>query len=242
MKTIFTLLATLLMGVSVFAAPKKNSMITVRSLTNGDIRVVLDGKRFESDRNTISLDNISEGRHSIAIYQERSSGIFNLNGRRYQLVHNTTVNVKKNTNLVITVERNNAISKQEISLKNRGNAGRDRVFDYDRDGAWGDYDHHAGYAGVMTSGEFNRVLQSIDKEWLESNKLKSALNVVKNNMLTSKQVKELVLLFSFENNKLELARQAYGNTVDKRNYDDVINLLTFSSSRSELERYIRSYR
>ena len=242
MKTIFTLLATFLMGVSVFAAPSKTSMITVRSLTNGDIRVVLDGKRFESDRNTISLDNIGEGRHSIAIYQERSGGIFNLNGRGYQLVHSTTVNVKKNTNLVITVERNNVVNKQEIKLKGNQRNGRDRIFDYDRDGAWGDYDYNSGYAGVMTSGEFSRVLQSIDKEWLESNKLKSALNVVKNNMLTANQVKELALLFSFENNKLEVAKQAYGNTVDKRNYDDVMNVLTFASSRNDLERYIRTYR
>jgi hypothetical protein len=85
-------------------------------------------------------------------------------------------------------------------------------------------------------------LQSIEKEWLESNKLKSAIQIVKTNGLTSAQVKEMALLFSFENNKLELAKQAYTNTVDKRNYYILNDVFSFSSSKDELNRYIHNAR
>jgi hypothetical protein len=106
----------------------------------------------------------------------------------------------------------------------------------------GDYDSNYGYERGMDNREFNQVIQSIEKEWLESNKLKSASQIVRSNNLTSAQVKQLVLLFSFESNKLELAKQAYQNTVDKKNYFIINDAFSFSGSRDELARYIRNVR
>ena len=90
----------------------------------------------------------------------------------------------------------------------------------------------------MNDREFSSVIASIEKEWLESNKMKSASQVVKNSNLTTAQVEQLILLFSFENNKLQLAKDAYDNTVDKRNYRRLLDLFSFNSSKIELERYI----
>jgi DNA invertase Pin-like site-specific DNA recombinase len=59
---------------------------------------------------------------------------------------------------------------------------------------------------------------------------------------TSQQVKELLQLFTFENNKLELAKYAYRNTVDKRTYFIVNDVFSFGSSRDELARFIRDFR
>ena len=110
----------------------------------------------------------------------------------------------------------------------------------DNDGQWGDYDSHEGYASGMNDREFKNTLQAIDKEWLESNKFKSASQIVKSNSLTTAQVEQVLMLFSFENNKLEIAKQAYMNTVDKRNYSRLYDVFSFNSSKTELERYIRS--
>src|SRR4030095_9599458 len=97
-----------------------------------------------------------------------------------------------------------------------------------------------GYAGGMNDREFHNVLQAIQKEWLESNKFKSASQIIKNNSFTTAQVEQILLLFSFENNKLELAKQAYSHTVDKKNYTRLFDLFSYSSSKRELERYIDS--
>jgi hypothetical protein len=137
-------------------------------------------------------------------------------------------------------------SNKNVDWDRQGGNGRndsnDGSYDYERDGQWGDYDNHEGYASGMNDREFKSVLQSIEKEWLESNKLKSASQIVKNNSLSTAQVEQLVLLFSFENNKLELAKQAYANTVDKRNYSRLFDVFSFNSSKVELERYIQRYR
>jgi hypothetical protein len=145
---------------------------------------------------------------------------FNMGGKRYELVYNTTVDLKRRTHLFITIERNGHISKQENRVKkdwnwdeHDGNNGYSRGDD--NDGQWGDYDSHEGYAGGMNDREFKNVLRAIDKEWLESNKLKSASQIVNSNSVTTAQVEQVLMLFSFENNKLEIAKEAYTNTVDK---------------------------
>ena len=245
MKTIFTLVASLFMSMAVFAAAKPKSILTIKSVDNADIRVVLDGKRFDPNDNAIMFGSIDAGRHDIKIFRQRKNSFFNMNGKRYELVYNTTIDLKRRTHLFITIEKNGYISKQENRVKkdwnwdeHDGNNGYSRVDD--NNGQWGDYDSHEGYAGGMNDRDFKNVLTSIDKEWLESNKFKSASQIVTSNSLTTAQVEQVLLLFSFENNKLEIAKEAYNNTVDKENYSRLYDVFSFNSSKAELDRYIRS--
>jgi hypothetical protein len=250
MKTFFTLLTSLLMSIAVFAAPRPQSILTIKSADNADIRIVLDGKRFEPNDNAIMFRGIEDGYHTLKVFKQRNSGFFNMSGKRYELVYNTSVNIKRRTHLFITIERNGRISMQENKLKrdwarqdrdwDNGNYGKG--YDFDHEGQWGEYDRHEGHIRGMNDREFRDVLQSIEKEWLESNKLKSASQIARTNNLTTAQVEQVLLLFSFENNKLELAKQAYANTVDKRNYTMLFDVFSFNSSKLELERYIERYR
>ena len=118
----------------------------------------------------------------------------------------------------------------------------DHEYDYDSDGKFGDYDTNYGYGKGMNDREFNQVLQAISKEWLETNKLKSATQITTANSLTSAQVKQLVLLFNFESNKLQLAKDAYMNTVDKKNYSMIYDVFAFNSSKEDMARFIRNFR
>lgn len=236
MKTIFTLITSLFLSIAVFAA-KNNTILTVTSADRSNIVMILDGKRFEPNDNGIMLQGIEKGDHQIKVYREKNNGVFSLFGRKYEMVYNTTISLRNNTHLFITIERNNRISMSETKIK-KGYMSDDN----NSNGSWGGYDHHEAYTVGMSDRDFDNVLTQIDKEWLESNKLKSAINVVRNNSISSAQVKELLLLFSFENNKLELAKQAYGSTVDKRNYDVVYGVFSFDRTKAELERYVRNYR
>lgn len=242
MKAIFTLFASLFMSIAVFAAARPTSVLTIKSADNADIRVVLDGKKFQPNDNSIMFGSMEPGRHDIKIYRQKKNSWFNLNGRNYELVYNTTIDLKRRTHLFITVERNGRISMQESRIKrdNDWNDTRDR--DYNQGGKWEDFDQYDGYARAMSDRDFRNVLASIEKEWLESNKLKSASQIVKSNNFTSAQVEQLLLLFSFENNKLELAKQAYLNTIDKGNYSNLFDVFSFNSSKRELQKYMDSCR
>jgi len=256
MKTIFTLFSSLLLSAAVFAADAKPmSMLFVKSNDGGAVTVVVDGKRFESNTNSIIIKDVNAGFHSIKVYRLKTNGVFSIFSKRLEMVYNSSLSVKPATQINLTIDRFGRITLQESKIF-RGRDGRgwdndydrnngygrddDHEFDFDHDGKFGDYDNNYGYSSGMSDREFSRLLQDIKKEWLESNKLKSATQVVKTSNLTSAQVKQLVLLFSFENNKLELAKQAYTTTVDKKNYYMLNDVFSFNSSRDELARYIRS--
>ncbi|RYY57195.1 MAG: DUF4476 domain-containing protein [Chitinophagaceae bacterium] len=238
MKTIFTLIASVLLSVSLSAAEvRPGGTVMVKSGDNSKIRVVLDGKTFEPNDDAVIITGLSNGQHSIAVYKQRA-GFFNQR-TRFDMVYNNSLNVSRRSNYEISVGRNNRVQVQET--RGNGNVYNDRQYDYN-DGQWGGDDDGGRYNTSLNSRDFDRLLQTIDKEWLESNKVKSATQVVKSNALSTAQVIQLMQLFSFENNKLEVARQAYRNTVDKRNYDEVIDMLTFPAHREELERYLRTNR
>ena len=241
MKKIFTLFASSLLAVAVFATGvKPTSMLTITSAGQEEIRVVMDGKTFEPNNNSVIIENINTGTHDIAVYRQKKNGFATFFGKKYEMLYNTTFNVRNRTHVVINIDRKGRVTTQETKLTRIGNG--NGGYGNDNNGQWDDYDTHEGYASGMNDREFTRVIQSIQKEWLESNKLKSASQIAKTSAMSASQVRQLVLLFDIESNKLEIAKQAYGNTVDKRNYNIVSDLFNYSSSKATLDRYIRNYR
>jgi hypothetical protein len=253
MKRIFTLLSSMILGIAVFAAaPKPKSTLSIKSIDQSDLRVVIDGKRFEPNHHSMMVSNVDAGYHSVKIYRAKNSGFF---GKRFEVVYNASVMVKPRTNMLISVDRfgRATVSEQKI----RGNRDRDRdwndryddEFDFDRDGKWGDYDddrrpgNNDRYDRSMNDREFNQVLSSIQKEWFEGNKVKSAQHIISTNFFTSVQVKEMLKLFTFEENKLSLAKMAYAKTVDQRAYlYTVSDVFSFNTSKDDLARFIRNIR
>lgn len=234
------------MSIAVFAADARpTAALTIRSMDDGDIRVMIDGRRFEPGYNSMMIREVDPGKHNIKIYREERRGIF---GKTFRLVYDHSIRVKPNTHMLISVDRNGkaSVMQQKIKRNDRNfrNNNRfddyfdEREFDFRNGERYGRFDEHYGFERGMDDREFSLVLQQMDKEWFEGNKIKSATQVVKSNRLTTDQVMQIMRLFTFENNKLEVAKQAYANTVDKRNYESVFTLLTFNSSKDELRRFI----
>jgi hypothetical protein len=94
----------------------------------------------------------------------------------------------------------------------------------------------------MSPEEFSQVKNSIDSKSFEDSKLIIAKQVIDANCLLCSQVKEIMLLFSFEDTRLELAKYAYGYTYDIGNYYRLNDAFTFESSIEELNEYINGYK
>lgn len=287
MKTIFTLISGLLLNFALMAAPtgfdrKEKSMITVKSIGHGDIRVVVDGKRFDSRSCSLKIRNVRMGYQNIKIYRQRNDGFFERFRNRYELVFNKSIMIKKQSNLVITIDQNERYYIDQKKIKGKENSygwdkqgKRDRDFEYEREFEWdrdldrnrdfeenrniieddfefdfdrddykNDFDNDYGYDNrnykSISDRDFSNVIQSVQKEWFEGNKVKSASQVISGNYFTSLQVKQLLQLFTFESNKLDLAKQAYSKTVDPGKYMSVVgDVFSYNSSRDELFRFIR---
>jgi len=97
-----------------------------------------------------------------------------------------------------------------------------------------------GCTSPMSSKNFNDVKSSISSKSFEDSKVKMAKQVIDANCLSTAQVKEIMLLFSFEATRLDLAKYAYGHTFDTNNYYKLNDAFTFESSIDELDAHIKT--
>lgn len=105
-----------------------------------------------------------------------------------------------------------------------------------------------GYSGPigcqwpMSPIDFSNVKNSISSKAFEDSKYTIAKQVLNSNCLLTYQVKEIMLLFSFEETRLDFAKFAYGRTYDIGNYYQLNDAFTFESTIDELNEYIESFR
>ena len=90
----------------------------------------------------------------------------------------------------------------------------------------------------MSTGDFESVKGSINSKSFEESKLTVAKQVISSNCLFASQVREVMMLFGFENTKLEFAKYAYNYTYDLGNYFKVNDAFQFESSIDDLNRAI----
>lgn len=90
----------------------------------------------------------------------------------------------------------------------------------------------------MGQGEFERAKESIDAKSFPEEKLTICKQLIKVNCFDVKQVIGIMELFTYEENKLAIAKMMYSKTVDKSNYYQINDALTYSASVDELNRFL----
>lgn len=239
MKKFFTLLLSSLFSLSLLAFD--GNRLSVATVANGmNLSIEIDGRKFKMQDNSITLSNLSEGSHNIRIYRDKKK---NGNGfgfgqaKKQEIIYASNIYLKRGFHTDITINRFGKVLVDERRIANNDS---DEWFEdediYD-DGSWDN-----GYSNVMTTRDFESVKEQIRKEWFESSRLVSVKTIISKNNFTTQQVKEMMLLFTFENNRLEVAKAAYRRTVDKQRYFELNDAFTFSSSRDDLARFIRESR
>jgi hypothetical protein len=98
--------------------------------------------------------------------------------------------------------------------------------------------YSGGYGCTVPSQSMNSIKAAINDEAFSDDKMMVAKQATKNKCLTTSQVKEIANLFDFEDDRLEYAKFAYDYTYDIDNYYQINSIFNFSSSKSELNKYI----
>lgn len=90
----------------------------------------------------------------------------------------------------------------------------------------------------MADASFQDLKTSINAKSFEEARLKVAKQGVSANCVSTSQVRQLMDLFTFEDNKLEITKYCYDYTIDKNNYFKVNDGFGFESSVDTLNDYI----
>lgn len=93
---------------------------------------------------------------------------------------------------------------------------------------------------AMPSANFERARKSIEAKSFAEEQMTVCNQIIKANCFSVKQVVSLMEIFTYEENKLSVAKLAYPKTVDKNNFYQINDALTYSSSVDDLNKFIEA--
>lgn len=91
---------------------------------------------------------------------------------------------------------------------------------------------------LMTKEDYKDLKTSIGNRNFESTNVTLLKSAIDNNYFTSEQIREMMVYFTFEDSKLEVAKYSYKKVCDKNNFFKVYDAFSFDSSVNELKDYI----
>lgn len=241
MKRFSTLLLSTLFSLSLLAYD--GTRLTVSSVSNMKLRVEVDGRRYAMDKKTLTIRDLPAGHHTVKIYRDKKKNSGWLN-KRQELVYSGSVYLRRDYHLDITINRFGKTMVDERRIDKNDDWYEEDDDYYDPNDRWDNRNNRweDNTRPPMSDYEFRQAMETLRREWLESARLNSAKQVLDRNYHSSRQVKEILQLFKFESNRLDLAKWAYARTTDKRNYHIISEVFSHSNSREELARYIREFR
>jgi hypothetical protein len=247
MKTLFTLLLTGLTALSAFAADV-TGRITVSLNGNKDYQVLIDGRNYYTNNDRIFLNDVRAGQHTIEVLKIRNNN--SRNGRNnVKPVYSGSFTVHQQYDMNITIDRNGRVQFNETKSrsnrndrdwnnKRRDERYNDRYDDRNNNGGW---NNNNNYNRAMTDADFSQFAQRIRSQWFGTNKMNAAREGINTNYFTTTQVRQVLQIFASENDRLELAKLAYGKTVDQRSFTQLYDLFS-RNAQIELDQYTRDYR
>lgn len=100
------------------------------------------------------------------------------------------------------------------------------------------YNGPIGCTWPSSDSDISQLKTSVESKSFEDSKLTTMKSAAKNKCLKATQVKELMMLLTFEESRLDFAKFAYDYTYDQGNYYVVNDAFTFEFSIDELNEYL----
>ncbi|RYY38784.1 MAG: DUF4476 domain-containing protein [Chitinophagaceae bacterium] len=107
-------------------------------------------------------------------------------------------------------------------------------------GGYGNGGYNNGSYGAMNANSFTALLQQLRNENFDNTKMTIARDALSSNRVSVAQVKQLMQQFTFDSDRLELAKAAYPRCTDKNNYFQLSDAFEFSSSKESLSTWVRN--
>ena len=256
MKKTSTLIAAMLLTIILYAYPNRTT-ISITSNSKSSLRVLIDGNNYNAMRNALLVNNLNAGYHNIKVYQLVKPNQNNGLNNNYQLVYNATVLLKPNYHVDISVNRFGKAFFDEqpvgsgyydLDDEDCTNNNQNNNWNNNQSNNWNNNQNNNQNNNwnntnrVMNNQSFDRLKTSLKNESFENTRVNIAKQVIAMNYFNTGQVKDLLQLFLFENNKLEIAKYAFRYTVDKGDYYLLSDAFIFSSNKDELMRFIQANR
>lgn len=259
MKKTCTFLASLLLSTAIFAqtvSTEQNSVsgrpnfpnhpnqvneskLLITSIGATKLRVMIDGNKLKSTTGSVKINNLSAGNHAVLIYKMTAGNNYGSNNN-YKLVYSGNIYVKQRYFIDLVISRSNKSYLDEQPILNN-------FYDEDEDdddwntntGYWNNPYNTAPVLQPMNGVDFVKFQQKVKDAFFENDQLAIIKQTFAANYLSTVQVMETAKLFRYDTPILQVLKAGYPNTIDKRNYSNLSDLLSFNSSKDDFARFLR---
>lgn len=264
-----TIISTIILGLSILTsqASHLDSELSINTSGVSQMLINLDGNMYKTSGNTYVLRDVAPGKHRMTVtsLEQGYHGTVQKVIFRGQIdvPHASLVTARVSYNGLLNVQSQPKLAPCGHPLDRQGHCvhGCDRPrpnghgYGQGHGRAHGKPNNavlvHTGpvvncappvpaYVG-MHPQTFQEVMRAVDNQNFSNSKMAVAKQAISANGISSRQVADMMGLFSFESYKLELAKFAYGYVADPQNYWMVNNSFSFSSSVRELDNFIAGY-
>ena len=238
------------------------SMLKVRLTDNSQITVAVDGRYFNKVGTTVTVGELPPGRHRFTIYavqQDRrgrgheevvySGKVFTHNGfitlftydpysRDTHLQDQDITSYSQTTPPV-----NNGVGTYENNIPPQVNNNNS---DYGNDNKYVDPNTPLASPvapesiGTLTDAKTANLKKKVADKKADTEKMNILKDGLKNERYTTDQVAQIMDWFSFESTKVDFAKWAYPNTVDKENFSTLESKLTYKNYEDDLDQFIKN--
>ncbi|HEX6431469.1 MAG TPA: DUF4476 domain-containing protein [Niastella sp.] len=228
-------------------AGNNDGMLSITNLSRQDVIIEVDGRKYPDCNNALFLRDLTAGYHMVKVYVEKGKAI----SIKRTIIYSKNVYVKPKYYVDLIINRfGRALIDEQLITDNRyDDDGRNDRNDRNEPNDRNDRDPRNNWPKndnavpkPIADDTFNAFIETIRRESFDDSRMTIAKSIIDQNYFTTAQVRQLVTLFSFENNKVEIAKYMYGKTLDRKNYFVIYNAFTFSKSKEELAEYIRNYK
>ncbi len=259
MKHISLVFLFIVAGVSIAAA---QTMFKVRLSDNTQLNVSVDGRYFNNAGTSVTVGDLPPGLHTFSIYAVRQ----NRRGRsRLENIYSGQIVTHYGYITIFTYDpysRDNRVEDQEINSytqsAQRGNSNtgsyeqstnppqvNNNSNDYGNDNKYIDPSMPVASPvppdaiGTLTDDKTIGLKTKVAAKKTDTEKWNILKDELKDEKMSTGQVGVFMDWFSFESTKVDFAKWAYPNTVDKENYANLESKLTYKNYEEDLDKFIK---
>ncbi len=238
---LFAAVIALLLDATFYA-----SYLNLSIVDNSQFTAIVNNVNFNQTSSIFELNDLPGGTHYVKVMKPSSTGT-----TWNTVIFEGNINIPDNCNVYASLNEsgNFMIYKKMYGYKITP-AQHDNKCNCDceacRNCKYNHPDKEIGnneyYPRIMNSRDFADFKKLIGDRTFETTKYEMTKSVIDNNLFSTEQVREILSWFTFETNKLDLAKYAFKNTVDRNNYFKLFDIFVFESNVTELDSYIKNFR
>lgn len=225
-----TIICFCLLAITLFSFAQTTGNVTISTTGNSNLKIKFGGKQYSLQDRSVTFQNLTPGTYTLTLFQlqRKSNGT-----TEYTEVFNNNIVLKAQKHLEVSVLRFGKVAWDENNIEpdSWANTNYEPVPGQDAG---------SNSVGTLTVEEFAQLKNSVRNATYDSDKLATGRVILKDNLFTAAQIKELCQLFTYDDNRLEFAKAAYDYCDNRGFYITVLEAFTYQSSKNALMEFIKN--